>query len=71
MLGRNRMEVEAASSFVAHGTREYKFDGYWSGEKWVKGLRGAKHFGSESDAITYLELNLALLEAPPARYVRS
>ena len=70
LLGRNRMEVEAASSFGDHGTREFKFDGYWSGEKWVKGTRNAKHFGSESDATTYLDLNVALMEAPPVRYVR-
>ena len=69
VLGRNRIEVDAASRFGDRGVRRYKFDGYWSGEKWVRGTRNAKHFASEADALEYLEMNVALMEAPPVLVV--
>ena len=55
ILGRNRTET---ASFGRFGDRDrtFKFDGYWSGDKWVKGSRFAKTFESEVAAIAYLDV---------------
>jgi hypothetical protein len=69
ILGRNRMEVEDALRYGDTGMRKYAFDGYWSGEQWVHRTGDARHFGSESEALEYLETNLAIMEAPRATVI--
>ena len=61
VLGRNRREVDA-SQFGHQGARRFDFDGFWTGEEWLKGKRLAIHFDSEASALEYLETHLARME---------
>ena len=55
ILGRNRFEV--ATWRYGDRDRQYQFDGYWTGERWVRGTRFAMTFGSDREAIAYLDAN--------------
>jgi len=67
VLGRNRREVDASGQYGHNGARRFDFDGFWTGEKWARGMRPAKHFLTETAAYTYIEDNLALLEQSPVK----
>ena len=62
VLGRNRREVDDTAGFGCRGARRFDFDGYWSGENWVRGAHGAMQFQTECDAFGYLEEHLASME---------
>jgi len=61
VLGRNRREIDATEQYGHKGARRFDFDGFWTGVSW--GKRNVKQFDSEADALEYLELNLARMEA--------
>jgi hypothetical protein len=56
VLGRNRTEVAGTGRF-GDRSRRFVFDGFWSGNKWGKGMTLAMKFASESQALAYLEAN--------------
>jgi hypothetical protein len=56
VLGRNRAEVAGSGGF-GDRSRTFAFEGFWSGNKWVKGMARAMKFASESEALAYLEAN--------------
>ena len=61
VLGRNRRELNDGGSLVRNASR-FDFDGYWSGDKWVKGSRNAAIFDTEADALRYWEANLKKID---------
>jgi hypothetical protein len=63
VLGRNRVEVDAAAAFGDKRVRRFDFDAFWGGNKWVKGTRSALRFESETAALNYLVENLPRMEA--------
>jgi hypothetical protein len=63
VLGRNRRELTTGGPLGGKDSRRFDFDGYWSGEKWVKGTRKATIFNTEADALNYLEANLSRIDA--------
>ena len=70
LLGRNRAQIDGATQFGDRGRRKFKFDGFWSGQIWVRGTRLAAEFASEEEAFQYLEANLERMEASPMRNVK-
>ena len=70
LLGRNRREMFCATGFGDRQSMRVDFDGYWSGDKWVRGIRNAALFDSEDAAYQYLESNLARIEEATSRKTR-
>ena len=63
VLGRNRRELTTGGPLVGAGSRRFDFDGYWSGDKWVKGVIRAATFDTEADASQYLEAHVSKIDA--------
>jgi hypothetical protein len=70
LLGRNRRERFFSTGFGERQAMRVDFDGYWSGDKWVRGIRNAALFDSEAAAYQDLESNLARIEAATSRKTR-
>ena len=70
LLGRNRREVFFATGYGDQQSFRVDFDGYWSGDKWVRGIRNAALFDTADAAYNYLESNLDRIEAAAARNTR-
>jgi hypothetical protein len=62
VLGRNRRELTTGGPLGGIGSRRFDFDGYWSGKKWAKSAGNATIFGTEADALQYLEANLGRID---------
>jgi hypothetical protein len=61
-LGRDRLIVRRQATF---GERElkYEYNGLWSGTGWVRGRRRALSFGTEQEALAYIEANYDKMSA--------
>ena len=63
VLGRNRRELTTGGPLGGKDSRRFDFDGYWSGDKWVKGAVRAATFDTEAAALQYLEAHISRIDA--------
>ncbi len=67
MLGLNPVVIDGSTRFCDRWERRTVFDGFWSGEKWVRRVGSAIHFESETAAWCYLDSHHELMEAIKAK----